>query len=549
MSEKKPKPPRPPAPNISKIKPKRPLTAATISFKNSPLSADSDDELSDDDQRLSIFTNNSHSSTSSKPDSIGFKISKSPSVPAGINATSAQDSKSFDSSRDAKSGVETVKPKTLTGNDTKGSLSSKELEDLIDSFGDSTTTATTQKKNKKKPALNSKPASFEERTPSVEKAPSLDSRTPSVDEKSSLGERTSSAGSLNEIKEEPKAVNKSVEKVRQQHVNSAPVINSSKVQASEKPPKPVQRPLKPARSLSGLVTVSNEVLKEEDGGPELPKDSMTDPLSFLDKFMDDDDEDEFVPVRSQQKKLFAPNHRTKSLDSEKTNSLDHAESEPLNIDQFHYSIPTPSEIKDEPLRSQSDPQYLSRTPPDMTLSLSGLLASSTHHDEHVTTIESKQPPRDDSPPSNSSDFVKREPDSDRELSDIGDIYSPSTPKSPESADEKDVVDSPTAEVLNLDYSPPGLFLTVASFFIFAILVFPLPALMTGFFAGMAFAFYLILFVVWLSVPQLEREYRELEDPNTLPPLQIPGPKMTASKVRVKEQGNLLHKVGSFLGTS
>ncbi|XP_072049026.1 testis-expressed protein 2-like isoform X2 [Amphiura filiformis] len=430
------------------------------------------------------------------------------------------------------------------GNDSKGSLSSKELEDLIDSFGDPKPSASF---SKKKPSAEAKPiksksSPLEEKRPTVvDRAPSLDSRTPSIDEKSSLGERTNSAGSLNEYKtkEESKALNKPVEKVRQQsfsNSHSAPSLNRVE---KEKPAKPFQKPLKPVRSLSGLVTVSNEVLQEEEGLPELPKDSMTDPLSFLDKFMDDDEEDEFVPIRSQKKPPLAEKKRAKSLDCEKFNSVsNHAESEPLNIEQFYYSIPTPSEVKDVPVRSNSDSQSLGRTPPEMSLTLSGLLSS--HRDESEAA-ETYLPPRNESPPSVSSpDFIKQDIDSDKELSDLGDIYSPSTPKSPESVDETGT-ESPKSELLDLEYTPPGLFLSVTTMFIFALLVFPLPASLSGFFAGMAFAFYLILFVVWLSVPQLEREYRELEDPNTLPPLQIPGPKLTASKVRAKEQGSMLHK--------
>ncbi len=545
MSEKKPKPPRPPAPNISK-KAKRPITAATISFRNSPLGGDSDGGLSDDeDQRLSFFTN-SHSDSKSNSPAVSVSVKPPP-----VSVTSKEPQKS---------NVDVSKRTTLRNNDTKsklrnddvkGSLSSKELEDLIDSFGDPKPPSSVSKKKSsvETNSVEAKPSPHAERGLSVGKVPSFDSETPSVDEKSSLGERTSSAGSLNDckIKEEPKAINKPVEKVRHQqssvsNSHSAPSLFNLKAE-KEKPAKP-QRPLKQARSLSGLMTVSNEVLKEEDGLPELPKDSMTDPLSFLDKFMDDEEEDEFVPVRNQKKPL-AQNKRAKSWDGERNEKVskgsDHAESEPLNIDQFHYSVPTPAEVKDEPVRFNSDSQSLGRTPPEMSLTLSGLLASSTHHDE-PGAVESKQLLRNESPPSRSSpDLIRPDIDSDKELSDLGDLYSPSTPKSPESLDEEET-ESPKSELIDLEYTPPGLFLLSATLCVFAILVFPLPASLIGFFSGMAFAFYLILFVVWLSIPQMEREYRELEDPNTLPPLHIPGPRLTASKVRVKEQNNMIHKV-------
>lgn len=592
MSEKKPKPPRPPAPNLSKNKKaKRPLLSSTsISFRNSPLSADSNGGLSDDDddQRLSIFTDNS----GSKNGGFSVKLSKPVASSAPITTTTIPKPVTTNTtSKEAKSASDEHSPKSdQSGSDlssNKPGVTSKELEDLLDSFGENKPVSKPRTHVKKKTpptvtVVDRQTPPLERRTlPSVvDSTPSSlsSSRSPSFDDKSFLSERTRSLGSLNDVvksKEEPELTvnNKPVEKVlhvRQTPPRTTPISASSASPAGSKvfsekektaikhqQPYPIRSQMKSTRSMTGLVTIANEVLHEEEGMPELPKDSMTDPLSFLDKFMDDDDDLAFAPAASikssknNKKKSLTDQKRTKSLDiSDKNNSTstplpsEPVMPEPLNIEQFYYSIPTPSEVKDVPVKPKAaDTSSLGRSPPEMSLSLSGLLAS--HQDESGgTTKEQKVRNRFESPLASTPDLTLPEADSDRELSDlVGDIYSPSTPKSPVSADEGELDESPTElKTLDLQYSPPGFALAATTLVIFAILMLPLPGYMTGFFVGMVVAFYSIFFVVWLSVPQMEKEYRELEDPNTLPPLQIPGPRMTASRVRMKEQGKMIHKV-------
>ena len=364
-------------------------------------------------------------------------------------------------------------------------------------------------------------------------------------------------------KDEIVPVNKPVEKFKEQPLRAQPSASQTngadkkKVTASTDAAD--AKPSKPVRTTSGLIKVPSAILKEDEKAPFLPTDceeATTDPLTFMDIMLEEQFEKQALEEEAEHDKrkenrasLAAHHKRARSLDIDAYKSNEQPENT-LDIDPCYYTIPAPSELPEEaviqrPISAGSPHVRHRKAPPkDMSLSLSGLLATSkdeTEEDVSASTQSSRS--NLDSPDSKQSEFV-----SDGDL-----LKSPSTPTAKDEASQvaPDTQESAgsTKKDPNLQNTPPVLFLSVLSLCIFVYFQFPLSFYLSGVFVGMLLMFYLMLLFIWLTMPTGSGHHTEAgdrvwdEDDRT--PLVIPGVAQSASVIRSKEQKRVMQKVRNF----
>ncbi|XP_038068634.1 testis-expressed protein 2-like [Patiria miniata] len=371
-------------------------------------------------------------------------------------------------------------------------------------------------------------------------------------------------------REDSPPVNKPVAKVREQELKAKPppplpneaekrktIISTDSSEAKTG---------KPITSITGLMKVPNTVLKEDDEASSLPADceeATTDPLSFLDKVMEEQLEKEALEEEAEREKQkqnklnanrtnLASHKRARSLDSDAYKGKQEP-GDALEIDPCYYNIPAPSDLPDEAVFSRpvpsGSPHVRHRKVPakNMSLSLSGLLATS-NDDNGEEEKEASTSTRSSRSTLDSPDGGKQEAVTDNELQN----KSPSSPfakeevveaapqtqkESKEVAAKEETTKSPSA--------PPVFLLSLLSLCLFVSFQFPLSSYMTGFFAGMALMFYSMLFAIWLSLgsspPGRQQEDRFWDEEDLSTPLVIPGVPLSASVIRSKEQKRVMQK--------
>ncbi|XP_030847627.1 testis-expressed protein 2 isoform X1 [Strongylocentrotus purpuratus] len=481
-TEKKPKPPRPPAPNLAAKKSIKKQASSGLSFSFNDLKAvDSDEE----DKSFARFTKPERDDPLSDPTKI-----------------------------------KEMKPLTNTNHD----LKTKEMKPLTHSNNGATSGEfrPLQKEDKD--------SSFEDIFDAVNRLPS--SKPIAVSKP---------------VTEQVKKVQEEVKRTR-----SSPPRSSGNTENRESDG--IKNKPKLQKGGSGILRVATEVLEEkENESYQLPSDSqeaLADPLSFLDKVMEDqlessfDDDDNVLEkgghVRKRRqsgngkKKVLQQQPRTKSLDADINQSSSKVEHEDsMDINPCYFNVPTPAELKDEPTR-RPDSIPNSRSGPKSQakgISLSGLLASpditEEDNDKPSTNVNSDGFRTPDMPPDD-TDWVtiEKKPHA-------------GTSSPPPSSNQ---LLSPEEENKTVKATPQGLFpslpfytLYTLTFLTFLYFMFPLPTYITGFLTGLLCSFYLVLFLIWMNLPPTDKSFKETEGSGGGPPLVIPGPRLTASKIRSKEQ--------------
>ncbi|XP_022108392.1 testis-expressed protein 2-like isoform X2 [Acanthaster planci] len=368
-------------------------------------------------------------------------------------------------------------------------------------------------------------------------------------------------------REDVPPVNKPVTKVKEEALKAqpaSPMSNEAEKKAMMANDSAVRKPDKPT-TITGLMKVPNAVLTEDEEASVLPADSeeaISDPLTFLDKVMEEQLEKEALEEEAELGKKkqnkpsvnrigLATHKRARSLDCDTYNDRPEPERDTLEIDPCYYTVPAPSELPDEaiiprPLSSGS-PHVRHRKIPakNVSVSLSGLLRKDDDEEEEKEASVSTQSSRStlDSPDGGKQDVI-----TENELQN----KSPSTPGTKEEVAE--VIPQIQKEKGDLAVkeepqkppdSPPIFFLAILSLCLFVYFQFPLSRYMMGFFAGMALMFYSMLFAIWLSAGTMSRDRRpadrtwDEEDYSML--LVIPGAPQSASVFRSKEQKRVMHK--------
>nr|XP_054762947.1 testis-expressed protein 2-like [Lytechinus pictus] len=477
-TEKKPKPPRPPAPNLAAKKNIKKQASSGLSFSFNDLKAVDSDE---DDKSFTSFT---------KPE---------------------RDTHISDPAK-----VKELKPLTTASHDFK----TKEMKPLTHSSNG---------------AMLGEPLSLQKE-----------------DRDSSFEDIFDAVNCLPSSK--PVAVSKpvteQVRKVQEEIERSSPPRSSTSTENRESDN--IKSKPKLQKGGSGILKVATEVLEEtENESFKLPSDSqeaLADPLSFLDKVMEDqlgsgfEDDDSslgkgsLLRKRRQsgngKKKILQQQPRTKSLDADMGQNNGKVEQEDsMDINPCYFNVPTPAELKDEPVR-RPDSIPTSRSGPKSktkAMSLSGLLAS-----PDITEEDNEKP----SSSVNSDGFQTPDmPPDDNDWVTI-DKKAPAGTSSPPSSSQ---LLSPEEEKKTVQATPQGLHpslpfytLYTLTFLTFLYYIFPLPTYITGFLTGLLCSFYLVLFLIWMNLPPTDNSFKETDDTDG-DPLVIPGPRLTASKVRTKEQ--------------
>ncbi|XP_072167729.1 testis-expressed protein 2-like isoform X1 [Diadema setosum] len=306
---------------------------------------------------------------------------------------------------------------------------------------------------------------------------------------------------------------------------------------------------------SGVLKVATEVLEENENDIlRLPADSqeaLADPLSFLDKVMEDqlgssfDDDDDSGSKSHLRRRRESGNARKKDLHQHRAKSLDadfrHNSEKVVNgdnsldINPCYFNVPTPSELKDDPVR-KSESGANSKKSQAKVISLSGLLSNpdNSEVDGETQSIRTNSDGvRTPDVPPDETDWVKIERKPQQDTS------SPPTSSSRAQSPEEErnaVLEEPSVSLPAL----PIYTLSTLTLAMFGYYLFPLPTYLSGFLTGLLCAFYLVLFLIWLNLPARDKFYEEEAGTEVDTPLVIPGPRQTAAKIR-KEQEKVVLK--------
>ncbi|XP_071797789.1 testis-expressed protein 2-like isoform X2 [Asterias amurensis] len=389
---------------------------------------------------------------------------------------------------------------------------------------------------------------------SLDGAPSL-ART---DAKSNKQQLRHSLDESNRRGKDAQAVNKTLDRCKEQELKTQPLASHSN--GVDKKKGAIATDLgdgklgKPVRTKSGLMKVPNAILKDDQEVSVLPTDceeATTDPLSFLDKVMEEQLEKQAIEEEAEyrNKQSLASHHRAKSLDSSASFKSKDQSEETLDIDPCYYTVPAPSELPDEPVIprpvSSGSPRLRQRkpTPNNVSLSLSGLLATSkddTEEDEKEISASTQSSRSTLDSPEGKPELV-----SDPELQ-----KSPSTPTTkdevPQAAVETQATSGSAAVDDELTTTATLIFLSLFSLSVFIYnFRFPVYLYLLDVFSGMLLMFFFMLLFMWLTKPSRSRYSREevdrLWDDEDSVPLVIPGVVQSPSLLRSKEQKKVMQK--------